>query len=198
MCIRDRSTGDWQKIQRCRIYLGVTMIADISTAHGDNIEFSSYHCLPSGKITSEKLWPHQPRPGHKHISTWQRFLNTLCIPQTLTLRQPLGEWITSPTISRWNAFYDDTLRVIIIKKNHTWHHYTDYSKHRRYWRVDNQAISIDSTPPTSLTQLQPLDILVTTNNAYHLSIPYHRQRLPTIPATPTTWQEYISRLSIWE
>ena len=73
----------------------------------------------------------------------------------------------------------------------------NYKKsHRRYWRVDNQAISIDSTPPTSLTQLQPLDILVTTNNAYHLSIPYHRQRLPTIPATPTTWQEYISRL--WE
>ena len=114
------------------------------------------------------------------------------------LRKPLGEWITSPTISRWNAFYDDTLLVVIIKKNNTWYHYDNYSKHRRYWRVDNQAIPIDSTPPTYLSNLQPLDILVQDNNAYHLSIPHQPNKPPTIKTPTTTWSAYLFQLPIWE
>ena len=192
------SNGERSRIQRCRIYLGATTIADLTTANGTHINHSSYHCLPSGKIISKKLWPHQPRPGHKHISTWKTFLDTLCITQTMRLRKPLGEWIIPPTLSRWNAFYDDTLLVVIIKKNNTWHHYNKYSKHRRYWCVDNQAEPIDYTPPTSLPNLQPLDILVQDNNTYHVSIPIQAATSHPIPTPPTTWQAYLFQLPLWE
>ena len=86
----------------------------------------------------------------------------------------------------------------MIYVNSHWQHYNTYQKFRNRWQISRTATIIDYTPPHLLTNVQPLDLLRTTDIYYEVSQPF----LPLIPPLPnqipTTWQEYVNSISAWE
>ena len=92
--------NDIMRLNRCRIYLRVTTIADLTNAAGTQILSSIYFCMEEGRLSSTDHWPYQPRPGPHHRATWQKYMDTLCLKPTLELKTTLGRWqITPPHLS---------------------------------------------------------------------------------------------------
>jgi hypothetical protein len=97
-CIMDvfRDCNDTIRINRVRIYLQATTIADITNAEGakiTNYAFGGrYSRTSENPRKSTHAWPRQPRPGPKSWKAWREAVQlTLSRDgKTQTLRQPLG------------------------------------------------------------------------------------------------------------
>ena len=59
---------DIQFINRCRVYLRITTIADITNAQGTHITRNSYNCSTEARHKSPHHWPYQP--GLEEISSY--------------------------------------------------------------------------------------------------------------------------------
>ena len=79
-----------KQINRCRIYLRVETLADITNARGTQVLSSAYLCLPEGRLQSDDLWPYQPQPGPQHRKCWTKFIQQYCKNDSLELLSPLG------------------------------------------------------------------------------------------------------------
>ena len=86
----------------------------------------------------------------------------------------------------------------MIYVNSHWHHYKNYQQLRNKWRILRTETIIDYTPPQSLTNIQPLDIIRITDNYYEVSTPVIPSITPTLTSIPTTWKDYVKSLSAWE
>ena len=187
-----------QRINRCRIYLRVSTISDITNARGNEVNPGIFYCLSISRRNSNHLWPYQIRPGPKHRQAWRKFLQTLCLPNTLTLLTQLGPWVTSSYKPHWKAYFDIDLRNILIKDDTQWNHYTTYTHHRRSWKILRHDTIPDTTPPSALHNIIPLDIIHMTEEYITVSPPLHEA--PTIPRVLPiiTWTNYLSTLCSWE
>ena len=106
-------------INRCRIYLRVETIAEVTNAFGTELLSSSYFCMEEGQGKESTMWPYQPRPGNHHRKIWQKFLDQLCQIPTLQLKQPLGIWYDR-SLNRWNAYYDPQLQSVLVCDQNGW------------------------------------------------------------------------------
>ena len=127
------TTTDVNMINRCRIYLQVETISDLTNARGDSILPSVYFCMEEGRLRTSMLWPHQPRPGPRHRTKWQQFIDMLCTVPTYMLNRPLGMWI-KPSKRKWDAYYDPTLNTVLILQNNQWYHYLSRGAQQRLSR----------------------------------------------------------------
>ena len=125
------SKTDAIRINRCRIFLQATTIADIANADGTRITDYAWTPIHNPSIDnprrSKQNWPRQPRPGPKSWRAWkaaiQKHLSSNGKGQTL--KQPLGPWTVSPQQSRqeWTWYIDHATQRII---NNTPDHITAY------------------------------------------------------------------------
>ena len=145
-------------LNRCRIFLKVETLSDLVNAAGTHLLSASYFCMEEAILPTTVLWPHQPRPGPKHRSLWQKFLDEWCITPSFTLQQPLGLW-TGDIVLKWNAYYDTTIHTVLIQHTSGWSHYSAFDRQRRHWIVDRTSQVVDTTPPHQLTTLLPMDII---------------------------------------
>ena len=187
---------DILQINRCRLYLRVSTLADITNARGTSILSSMYFCMEEGQVSHTHFWPFQPRPGPRHRAKWQRFLDLFCVTPLLDLQTSLGKWTQTPS-KKWTAYYDPTLRTVIIKTGNSWQHYCQISQFRRHWTINKNQPIFDHTSPMHIENLQPLDILRQTDRYYMVSIPV-QVLTPPPPIIPTTWSQYVDQLSHWE
>ena len=98
-------------LNKCRIYLQVFTLADISTASGQRIIPSYLSGRRDPHRPSRFAWRTVHRPTPTAFLTWRRcILETFCGSTTTTvLRFPLGSWICGSTISyQWFANDDET------------------------------------------------------------------------------------------
>jgi len=121
---------DKQYLNRCRIYLHVETIADITNAAGTHILSSAYFCMEEGVIDTTDHWPYQPRPGPTHRKKWRQFLDQFCDIPTLKLISPLGKW-DRPSNRNWNAYYDPHLHTVLLFHDKQWKHYNIPTIQRR-------------------------------------------------------------------
>ena len=175
------SNQDLLCINRCRIYLHVETIADITNAYGTELLSSSYFCMEEGRVTDNTLWPYQPRPEPHHRTKWQKFLDYLCHAPTLQLKQPLGIWYKQP-LHRWTAYYDPQLQSVMILDQNEWQHYTTVNKYRRHWIIPRNQVSIDTTHPSQILQCQPMDLLRSTSTYYKVTPHFFNCLLYTSPS----------------
>ena len=59
-CSFDLSSGDIQKINRCRIYLRAESLSDLCNSEGEYITEQAMHCLSNARLDSDEAWPRQP------------------------------------------------------------------------------------------------------------------------------------------
>jgi hypothetical protein len=116
------STSDIVKINRCRILLKATTIADITDPSGRVITDDAFNCSREAQIDSTSLWPIQPHVGKDHIKAWQRFIRTICKVNSRSLETPLGDWASKQInhTTNHNAFYDDVREEIMIEEHGFW------------------------------------------------------------------------------
>ena len=89
------------RLNRCRLYLQVLTVADITTGDGKRIR---RECLTgTSKYPSEYDWPTQGNPPKHDWTFWQQSL-TNTFGRNGTLTHPLGNWTTLPV--RWQWFFD--------------------------------------------------------------------------------------------
>ena len=182
-------------INRCRVYLRVETIADITNASGTEILSDKYFCME--QQNSNILWPYQPRPGPQSRDKWQRFIDHLCFVPTLQLKTPLGLWLRRPSY-RWQAYYDNTLQTVAIYDNYKWSHYQIINKHCRHWMIPRDQLVLDNTDPQHISNCEPMDLLRKTRTYYKVSPPVPILSPPPAPGRPTTWKQYVGTLNKWE
>ena len=82
----------WGGINRCRLYLEATTVADITTLDGTFVPQDIR--LVKRKLRKNKLaFPAQSKPGKKDIHYWTHFMDTIAINGHL--HAPLGKWTRS-------------------------------------------------------------------------------------------------------
>ena len=146
---------DIQFINHCRTYLRVETLADITNAAGTHIQQSAFNCTIHGSTISSYLWPHTTLPIPKHINQWKRFLRIHCKTDSLELRQPLLQWISSYSPQQWTAYVDNDCTFCILQKENRWFitHLGPMSRHGYPIQQLNEHDIIN----TDLTKLIPSD-----------------------------------------
>jgi hypothetical protein len=137
-----------QEINRVRIYLQATTIADITNAEGSkicNYAFGGRHSRTSKsprKSTHE--WPRQPRPGPKSWKAWKEAIQlTLSIDgKTQTLRRPLGDWILhqAQTRQEWNWYVDTDTGELLAREGTKLHVQKAKDKATQFNPVEHRTI----------------------------------------------------------
>jgi hypothetical protein len=127
-------THELQNINRCRIYLQVMNLSEISNSNGTHLLQSAFHGTPQPDGTpllnatsaSTLDWPPQLRPDKTSWASWQRLLRTLTTNDTsFQLQQSLREWLHPLLYHRiWQFQYDPTCNEIITTNLAGTHQYT--------------------------------------------------------------------------
>jgi hypothetical protein len=103
--------------QRCRLYLGVTTMADICTANGLSICEWALHGQECPR-KSNFLFPHQLCPSKPVWNTWTRLIRLrYCTASAMRLDQPLGKWYHGQIQQSWDTIIDPTNKHIYIWHN---------------------------------------------------------------------------------
>ena len=132
-------------INRCRIYLQVHMVSEISTARGNHLCPDAWRGVPISAHTTLLLWPRQHRPNSTAWRAWRRFVSQLLPPghyniysRHLPLTLPLGQWFEHFHNERrwiWNFSlrHQALLRYDTTDRQYTWLH---TRRLRRNWIAD--------------------------------------------------------------
>ncbi len=140
----------WEGINRCRLFLQATTLADVVTADSTFIPRQIFEV--NTKLRQSKLlYPIQKRPYVEDIEQWQFLLNT--ISSNGHLFTPLGQWIRSPD-QFFTYLWDDLQQTVYRQTSTGWIVFRQQSKNsRRYVRL---RISVDSVP-TDSTPVQAIE-----------------------------------------
>lgn len=183
-------------INRCRVYLKVETIADVSSYSGKSIDTNALECNDQARIMSPALWPFQPRPGPKHIKVWQQFLQSFCHIGTNTLETPLGKWTCSdiPKREGCTSFFHSGEKRAVRTSSSQWE-ITDITERRTYK-------TLGSFEPHELlegAQIIPADILEL-NGKQTIEWREIVQQAETqdTPNTGHSWESYIQSIPDWE
>ena len=97
-----------QLVNACRLYLGVTLLSDITNPKGDLVKSFALQGLAPSTSTEKGLRPYQERPSTCAWTLWQKLLEqfTTLSFRGLTLETPLGKWlVTGPNTHRlWKEY----------------------------------------------------------------------------------------------
>jgi hypothetical protein len=97
------SINQIKALNRCRLYLKVITLSDITTADGSRLLISARRGNIITSRTSQLLWPAQGKPTRADWTVWTSFLAHLEINGKLS--QPLGEW-KNHSHQIWKKFAD--------------------------------------------------------------------------------------------
>ena len=117
-CVEDRSImaefdklgytkTEMRNLNRCRLYLQVTSLSEITNGRGTQIVFDRHP-----RKSNEMHWPHQGRPTNTMWTEWENALQKCFGNNTQVLQQALGHWtVTSTEYHEWEWFLgiDDAL-----------------------------------------------------------------------------------------
>ena len=196
---------------RCRLYMRVTYLSEISTADGLQISRTSW--TGQRNRNSPLLWPYQPAPGPKSFRVWRRLIATAFLdgrrrrvcPRTidLFLQHPLRGWLpdSSGLRSSWTDFFSPSTRQLYRVSNQTTKVHSRTLGPRSHGtptciafhvdpheHEDSQPLPIDAVPVD--LDIQPRYLTISRTVPAILST--------TPVAAPRTWEEYLSRLDPWE
>ena len=98
-------------INRCRIFLKVIHLSDITTGDGQYISRSAYNGKSERWSTPRYEWPNQGKPAKKDWVEWRRAINSSFFVSLLSLILPLSyqlnTWDEDISNERWSWWYSD-------------------------------------------------------------------------------------------
>ena len=97
-CTKDEAIAS----NRCRLWLRVTTLAEITKVNGITLEKWAWH--GSAQSPSYHKWPHTMHPTKNDWSLWRRSLKICFTTNDLLLVTPLGKWISHVPTRSWQYF----------------------------------------------------------------------------------------------
>ena len=97
--------ADMELFNNCRLFLKAMTLADIVTPDGSSLDKNALCGRKNTAYRSIQTWPEQGNirsNGWKKWSSWLK--NTFCIPDSVQLRRPLGDWIRGAELNKWDLF----------------------------------------------------------------------------------------------
>ena len=183
------------KLNRCRMYLNVCTLAEITTADGKYITKAAWNGEKATVPTNHCCWPTQHRPT-QYI--WQLFQAALVSafgvnPITRELPQPLTEWDLKVPCQ---YYYCSTEQRVYSRQQGHWQVHIRASTrstrtaHREFTRTPSSTTSV--LPPSA----QKITVQLTTSKIWitGISSRYHNSPTSNIPTNPpgTTFLSYLS------
>ena len=130
----------WGGINRCRLYVEATTLADITTLDGTFIPKDIR--FVKRKLRNNKLsFPAQTKPGKKDLHCWDYFLNTIAINGHLHV--PLGKWIRCSD-QEFKYMLDASNKAVYKQTNRGWHVFG--SKGSSNKRMTKVGLTVSSLP----------------------------------------------------
>ena len=86
------SNSELTHINRCRLYLQVSSLSDITTACGKYLTHSATHCNFDSFMPHHYSWPNQMRPYQYSRRLWKEALKRAFPHNSNILTQKLGSW----------------------------------------------------------------------------------------------------------
>ena len=200
-CIMDvlRTSQDTMKINRVRIFLQATTIADITNAEGTHITEYAFGGRNSRTTNNPRRttheWPRQPRPGPKSWKAWREAIQQhLSIDGKISkLRQPLEKWILPQQKNRqeWYWYIDPATGKLFQRDGTIF----------RIHQAMEKATRFDPKEIGTTTKLPRTAIPVTVNEFTIDQIPKNQHWEETTDhqtEEPITFEDYVDRLEDWE
>ena len=146
-------------INRCRIYLQVIHLSDITTGDGIYISRAAYNGDIERWSISQYEWPIQGKPGSKDWVEWRRAINSSFLVSLPSLILPLSyqptTWDQGIPNKCWKWWYSkDTDKLYTRLADTLVRAYTTVHKRRRIWNriyVYHNIYSYDVTTLTPCT-----------------------------------------------
>ena len=181
-------------INYCRLHLQAVTVSDITLADGVRLDpyFIQGRSGPmSSTTTHHKV--NQARPNEKSWNLWKR-ASHIWTSSGLTLRQPLGRWLTELTKQRrtWPAYFDPHSNELLLRQESKL-----YSIHPR--SLHGYAIAADGHTNTLPPMSRPATTLKgPTGWAMSPTVPCTRTQDGPVTQTAGTFSAYIQDLPPWE
>jgi hypothetical protein len=150
------------RINRVRIFLQATTIADIANAEGTHITEYAFGGRNSRTAENPRQttheWPRQPRPGPKAWKAWREALQSHLSTdgKIRRMRQPLGKWkiAQSQTRQEWHWYIKPNTGTLFQRDSNTFHIY----------QATEKATRFDPTPIGTTAKLPSTAIPITVNS----------------------------------
>jgi hypothetical protein len=127
--------------QRCRLYLGVTTLADIVTSDGKSICTWATTGLDITRSPSLQ-YPRQGRPTPNVWTTWNTLLRRcFCPTNQRKLDQPLGPWYRTRLMQNWTSVIDPTTHHLYIWENQRVRIYERQGRSTKRYRYVRPALT---------------------------------------------------------
>jgi hypothetical protein len=124
------SPSQLEKINRCRLYMQATTLADITNGYGTRLSTNAKVCRRDPSRTSMYNFPIQPRPGKETIRLWKRALKK-CFPLLYNIS-------LSPQLHCWTVPVDKTHQWFYLPRQQQL--FQKINDHRyRIWKRSSRA-----------------------------------------------------------
>jgi hypothetical protein len=198
------SAAELIRVQRCRIFLQVECISDITTADGLRLDPNLNNETPSVASSSTRLWPRQTLPGPTSWSTWRKLLRQLLIPKSKYLRRSLGTW-DHLRHRHWPTYLDPESQYIVDFQPDTqrWRFHATYTgdiSTKRY--IPGLTVETSKRRPTTLlpidTRIGRLQLDGWEQICAYRHSPMTHVTLSRTLSSNDPWEQHIESLPPWE
>ena len=139
------SSEECKAINRCRLYLQITMMSDVVNTDGGLLA-PCWRCQKYTSLSSQRyVWPHQEKPSASDIKTWQTVLSksfTNVTPPLATTTAPLRYVTDARVISTWR--FDPCNNQLWEEYNRGWRLWKRSSRRhsrRRFFYISTSTCS---------------------------------------------------------
>jgi hypothetical protein len=101
----------------CRLYLGVTLLSDITSSSGTFIHRTYQQGIRPTTHNPKTIFPYQNNPNAASWRIWRRGLALLTHPASLLLQHPLSHWLITgdKTYRRWRSYIDPSTKEVFLR-----------------------------------------------------------------------------------
>ena len=111
-------------LNRCRLYLKVFTVADISTGKGTHIRDEAWNGIAYDNGRDTSAWPLWGKPALSSWTKWRSALqSTFCDKQNKKLSIPLGKWIHIPSTWKWYSLPRNGKHTLVCKHQNKFYIY---------------------------------------------------------------------------
>ena len=140
------SHAELKHINRCRLFLQVTTLSDLTSACGKFFSHDAYHCNFDNSIPHHYQWPAQTRPYQYARRLWKQAIKRAFPRQGLVLNHRLGLW-TDNNRSQWQWFSQPSTGRLFRRHQGRWKMYMRTSRggaigRQTRYQYCTQAISL--------------------------------------------------------
>jgi hypothetical protein len=152
---------DRMLIHRCRIFLQVEVLSDISDAQGESLLkawLDPYADKPSHSL---KNWPKQSDPGREAWKIWRKFIFRAFTYESGKLRRSLGHWTQFNKTREHNSYCNEEATLLYTRSPEgRWRAHARRCAGRRCLIFQSESSDLGELPQPAI----PIDIKAQTND----------------------------------